>query len=602
MKPFFRLFFASALGTIFALCTVTFLFSVIIFTIMVSLTSSNIKKKPTDSPILKIDLTGIISERESYDPLSMGLFNFGIRKQGLNDILAAIKKAKYDKKIKGIYLNTGIVQTGIVSMQEIRDALIDFKESEKFVVAYGEVISQRSYYGASVADKIILNPLGMLEFKGLGSMQQYHKGIFEKMGIEMQTFKVGTYKSYIEPYTSDKMSDYDRKQKSVYLTALWREMLEGISESREISIDTLNRYADEYLLFSAPESLVKYGLIDSLAYRTDFENSLKEMAGIKKDKELKYLKVSDILDDYYFADKSDKIAVVYAEGGIVSDAEEDLYSGPVITAKTYVKTLKKLQEDSSVKAVVLRVNSGGGSAYASDQIWHGISELSKIKPVVASFGSYAASGGYYIACGANRIVSSPATLTGSIGIFGLFPSGEKLADKIGASYDGVGTNKNTLMVEQVLSVPFLGTGILPARPLDKDEHAMLQAYIERGYDTFLSRCSEGRGMSKEALDSIGQGRVWAGVQAVDIGLADTLGGIETAMEIAAELANLEYYSVEEFPRQKDPFEKFFENVLKQVKIKSFEFILGKDGYETRQLLNALSNHDYRQAILLTTDH
>jgi protease-4 len=597
MKQFFKFFFASALGTVFAACTMAFLFSVLVFAIIIFSTGSNVKKRPADSSILKIDLTGIISERESYDPLSMGFLNFGIKKQGLNDILAAIRKAKYDKKVKGIYLNTGIAQTGIASMQEIRDALIDFKESEKFIVAYGEIISQRSYYGASVADKIILNPLGMLEFKGLGSMQQYHKGIFEKMGIEMQVFKVGTYKAYIEPYTSDKMSDYDREQKSTYLTALWQEMLDGISESRDIPIDSLNRYADEYLLFSAPENLVKYGLIDSLAYKTDFENSLKEMAGIKKDKELKFLKVSDILDDYYFDGKSDKIAVVYAEGGIVSDAEEDLYSGPVITAKTYVRTLKKLQEDSSVKAVVFRVNSGGGSAYASDQIWHGINELSKIKPVVASFGSYAASGGYYIACGASKIVSSPATLTGSIGIFGLFPSGEKLANKIGASYDGIGTNKNTLLGEQILSVPFLGAGILPARPLSKSEHSMLQAYIERGYDTFLSRCAEGRNMSKESLDSIGQGRVWAGVQAVDIGLADTLGGIETAMEMAAVLADLEYYSVEEFPKQKDPFEKFFENLFKYVKTRSFEFVLGKDGYEIRQLLNALSNHDYRQATM-----
>jgi len=589
MKTFLKLFLASALGTVFAGGALL----ILSISAIISLSSSS--KPPADSPILKIDLSGIISERESYNPLYATILNLGLKTQGLNDILAAIKNAKNDDKIKGIYLNAGIAQTGIAAMQEIRNALIDFKESGKFVVAYGEIISQRSYLAASVADKIILNPLGMLELKGLGSMRQYHKGVLEKMGVEIQALKVGTHKSYVEPYTDYKMSDYDREQKSVYLKALWNEILTGISESRAISTDSLNRYADEYLLFSAPESLIKYGLIDSLAYKTDFENSLKEMAGIKKGKELNFLKPIDLLSDYP-PSKLGKIAIVYAEGSIVSNTEEDLYSGPSITAKTYVKLLQKLQEDSTVKAVVFRINSGGGSAYVSDQIWYGVRELSKTKPTIASLGSYAASGGYYIACGATRIVSSPTTLTGSIGIFGLFPSGEKLANKFGASYDGIGTNKNTLFGEKVLSLPFLEAGILPARPLSESEHAMLQAYVERGYDAFLSRCAEGRGMSKEALDSIGQGKVWVGTQAVNNGLADVLGGIEAAVEIAADLAKLEDYAIEEYPKQKDPFEKFFEDILNATKERSLEFVLGKEGYETRKLLKALSNYDYRQAI------
>ena len=589
MKTFLKLFLASALGTVFA-GGVLLILSI---SAIISLSSSS--KPPADSPILKIDLSGIISERESYNPLYATILNLGLKTQGLNDILAAIKNAKNDDKIKGIYLNAGIAQTGIAAMQEIRNALIDFKESGKFVVAYGEIISQRSYLAASVADKIILNPLGMLELKGLGSMRQYHKGVLEKMGVEIQALKVGTHKSYVEPYTDYKMSDYDREQKSVYLKALWNEILTGISESRAISTDSLNRYADEYLLFSAPESLIKYGLIDSLAYKTDFENSLKEMAGIKKGKELNFLKPIDLLSDYP-PSKLGKIAIVYAEGSIVSNTEEDLYSGPSITAKTYVKLLQKLHEDSTVKAVVFRINSGGGSAYVSDQIWYGVRELSKTKPTIASLGSYAASGGYYIACGATRIVSSPTTLTGSIGIFGLFPNGEKLANKFGASYDGIGTNKNTLFGEKVLSLPFLEAGILPARPLSESEHAMLQAYVERGYDAFLSRCAEGRGMSKESLDSIGQGKVWVGTQAVNNGLADVLGGIEAAVEIAADLAKLEDYTIEEYPKQKDPFEKFFEDILNATKERSLEFVLGKEGYETRQLLKALSNYDYRQAV------
>jgi len=594
MKQFFKYFFASALGTFFAFTLV--IFSSIVFASIILLSESSQK---SDSPILRINLSGIISEKESFDPLSLAFFKFGIKQQGLNDILSAIEEAKYNAQYKGIYLNLGFVQAGISAMQEIRDALLKFKESGKFVVAYGEMVSQRSYYAASVADKIIFNPLGMLDFKGLGSMRQYNKGIFEKIGIEMQVFKVGEYKSYTEPYTSYKMSDYDREQKNAYLKALWGEILSGISESREIPIDSLERYADEYLLFSAPENLVKYKLIDSLAYRLDFENSLKEMAGIKKGKELKFAKISDALSDYQFrtvAKNAGKIAVLYAEGSIVGDEEADLYSGSVIASKTYLKELKKLREDSSVKAVVFRVNSGGGSAYASDQIWHSVRELSKVKPVVASLGSSAASGGYYIACGANKIVSSPTTLTGSIGIFGLFPSGEKLASQVGAAYDGIGTNKNTLFAEQILSIPFLEAGVLPARPLSESEHAMLQAFVERGYGIFLSRCAEGRGTSVQALDSIGKGRVWAGAKAVEIGLADTLGGFETALEMAAKLANLEDYYTEEFPKQKDPLERFFEEMFGYVKLRTLEFILGKDGLETARLLNALSNYDYRQAV------
>jgi len=596
MKNFLKTFCASALGTVFALVLLSFLF---VFSILIAVffSSSSFKKIPTDSPILEIKLKGIINEREIYDPLSLAFFNIGLRNQGLNDILAAIKNAKENDKVKGIYLNLGFVQTGTATMREIRDALIDFKTSGKFIVAYGEIVSQKTYYVASVADKIILNPLGMLDFKGLGGMQQYHKGIFEKIGIEVQTFKVGTYKSYVEPYIGEKMSNSDREQRSVYLSLLWKEILSAISSSRGISADSLNRYADEYLLFSAPENLVKYGLVDSLAYKTDFETSLKEMAGIEKDKDLKFLKVVDMLDDIGRASK-DIIAILYAEGGIVSDAEEEFYqSGEAITAKTYVKELKKLQKDSSIKAVVFRVNSGGGSAYASDQIWHSIRELSKVKPVIASFGSAAASGGYYIACGASKIVASPATLTGSIGIFGLFPSGEKLANKMGASFDGIGTNKNTLLGEQVLSIPFWGIGLLPARPLNEGEFNMLQAYVERGYDAFLSRCAEGRNKSKKSLDSIAQGRVWAGAQSVSIGLADTLGGIETAVEMAANMANLEDYSIEEYPRVKDPFERFFEEAFKYAKIRSLEFVLGKEGYEARSLLKALENYDYRQAVL-----
>jgi len=594
MKQFFKFFFASALGVFFAFALI-----IVVATLSISAMLLADTAQKNDSPILRINLSGIISEKESYDPMALAFFKFGIKQQGLNDILTAIEEARHNPQYKGIYLNMGFVQAGTSAMQEIRNALLKFKESGKFVVAYGEMVSQRSYYTASVADKIVLNPLAMLDFKGLGSMRQYHKGVLENMGIEMQVFKVGEYKSYVEPYISDKMSDYDREQKSVYLKALWGEILSGISKSRDIPIDSLERYADEYLLFSAPENLVKYKLADSLAYRVDFENSLKEMVGAKDKKDFKYAKVSDALGDYQMrstAKNAGKIAVLYAEGSIVGDEEADLYSGSVITSKEYLRELKKLKEDSTVKAVVFRVNSGGGSAYASDQIWHSVRELSKVKPVVASLGSQAASGGYYIACGASKIVSSPTTLTGSIGIFGLFPSGEKLAEKVGAAYDGIGTNKNTLFGEQVLTIPFLEAGVLPARPLSEGEHAMLQAFVERGYNTFLERCAEGRGMKVPYLDFIGRGRVWAGAKAVEVGLADTLGGFETALELAASLANVGEYYIEEFPKSKDPVERFFEEMFGYVKVRTLEFVLGKDGYETSRLLKSLANHDYRQAI------
>ncbi|GHV15662.1 signal peptide peptidase SppA [Fibrobacterales bacterium] len=599
------MFFASVLGVFFSFLLL-FVFAVLSVVAIVNFAGSELKKTPKDSPILKIDISGIITEREYYDPLNLIFRNYDINSQGLNDILDAIAIAKDDSKIKGIYLRTGLVQAGVSAMEDVRNALLDFKQSGKFVVAYGEIISQRAYFAASAADKIFLNPQGMLELKGLGSMQQYNKGVFEKMGIEMQVFKVGKYKSYIEPYISDKMSDEDREQKSAYLNSIWNIMIAGIGESRGISADLVNEYADEYTLFSAPENLVKYGLIDSLVYADEVETYLKNLTLIEDDKDLKFAKPTDVIAGNFElpsgAAVRNKIAVLYAEGSIVSDAEDNMFSGTSISAKNFTKELKKLQGDSSVKAVVFRVNSGGGSAFASDQIWHSVRELGKVKPVVASLGSYAASGGYYIVCGANKIVTSPSTLTGSIGIFGLFPSGKQLADKLGATYDGVATNKRTLFGEQALTIPFLNAGVLPARPLDEDELALLQGFVERGYDAFLSRCKEGRdvagqSISKDSLNEIGQGRVWTGTDAVRLGLADTLGNLETAIAVAAKMANLEEYSVDEYPTIKDPTAKFFEEVFGSSKIHFLEFVLGKDNFEKRRLLNALAKYDYRQAVI-----
>jgi protease-4 len=599
MKSFFKMMFASALGAFIA-SVVLFILSFIIFIgIAASIGSPSVYNLQKDS-VLKLNLNAIISERANPSSLDFLLKTSSIDTYGLNDILSAIKKAKDNEKIKGIYLSAGQTVTGYASVEPIRKALLDFKESGKFIIAYGENFNHRSYYVSSVADQIFMNPQGAMDFRGLAASIQFNKSILEKWGIETQVYKVGTYKSAVEPYIQDKMSDANREQVTAYLNDVWGTLLNGISESRQISVEQLNKYADECLMFAAPEAPVNYKLIDGLKYADEVEAFIKEKLELKESDKVKYAGVNDLKSVPESKKKisKDKIAVLYAEGEIVDDATPDFHSGDRITAKEYVKEINKLKDDKNVKAVVFRVNSPGGSGYASEQIWHAVKELREVKPVVVSMGTYAASGGYYIACGANKIISEPTTLTGSIGVFGIIPNGAQLAKKMGATYDGVSTNKHSNFADHILSIPLLGIGLLPARPLNSEEGAMIQTYVERFYDVFLSRVSEGRGKTKEEIDAIGQGRVWTGNQALKLGLVDELGGMDVALKTAAGLAEIADYSIDEYPVQKDFFLSLLEDSSESVSERMTKGFIGKETYMQKQMLNAWQNYDYRQAIML----
>jgi protease-4 len=598
MKSFFKMVFASIVG-VFIASAILFFLSIIIFAGIVASVGSAPPYRLQKGSVLKVNLNAIIYDRIQTSPFDFLFKGSSIEMHGLNDILSAIQKAKDNDNIGGICLYAGQTMTGYASLEPVRKALQDFKKSGKFVVAYGENFNQHAYYASSVADKVFMNPEGILDFRGLGVSIQFNRGIFEKWGIEMQVYKVGAYKSAVEPYIQDKMSDANREQKISYLNNIWRTILAGISESRHISVEQLNRYADECLTFVQPETLVKYQLIDDLKYVDEVESYIKGLLNLKEDAKLKWVGVKDMktVPESKKKIEKGKIALLYAEGEIVPDEAANLFFGNNITAKEYVKEINKLKDDKNVKAVVFRVNSPGGSAYASEQIWHALKKLREVKPVVVSMGDYAASGGYYISCGASKIVSEPTTITGSIGIFGLIPNGAQLAKKMGATYDGVTTNKYANFGGGTLSIPLLGIGLLPARPLTGEEGAMIQAYIGRGYDLFLSRCAEGRGKTKDEINAIGQGRVWTGSQALQLGLVDELGGIDAAIKSAAELAEITNYSLKEYPAPKDFLTSLLEGSSEGLSEQMAKIFMGKEVYEQKRILGAWSSYDYRQAIL-----
>jgi protease-4 len=596
MKNFFKMLFASTLGVIIGGLILSFLSFIIFMGIAASMGSkpAYILQKET---ILKVDLTGAISDRETPNPFDF-LATDSKNNYGLNDMISAIQKAQNNEKIKGIYLKAGSLSAGYAELEPIRKALLDFKESGKFIVAYGENFSQRSYYISSVADQIFMNPEGIFDFSGLASSIQFNKNAFEKWGVEFQVYKVGTYKSAVEPFIETKMSDANREQITSFLTDIWSTLLKGISESRNIPTEQLNQYADEFLAFADPKKVVDYKLIDDLKYGDEVEAYLKEKLELKADDKLKLAGVKDLktIPDTQKKISKDKIAILYAEGEIITDEMPAFLATGNITAKEYVKELKKLQEDENVKAVVFRVNSPGGSAYASEQIHHAVKALRAVKPVVVSMGTYAASGGYYISAGANKIIAEPSTITGSIGIFGLIPSGEQLAKKMGVTHDHVSTNKHSNFGNDVLSIPYFGIGLLPARSFNAEESTKIQAHVERGYDTFLSRCADGRGKTKAEIDAIGQGRVWTGNQALDLGLVDAIGGIDLALKTAAELAEIEDYSIGEYPVQKDFFTQLLTESLGGAKLRIVEGIVGKEALQQKQMLEAWKNYDFCQAI------
>ena len=539
MKDFLKFTLATIVGIVVSSVLLFFISIMVMFSMLYS---SDSEVQVRENSILKLDLKGTLSERSQENPFTMLMGN-DYEACGLDDMLASIRKAKENENIKGIYIEaSNMTSNGYASLKEIRDALADFKESGKFIVAYADTYTQGLYYVSSVADQVMLNPQGMLQWSGLASTPMFYKDLLEKVGIEMQFFKVGTYKSAIEPATSMKMSDANREQVTDYLTSMWSQITADVSASRGLSVEELNKAADRLLLFQPAEESIKCGLADTLIYKNDVRDYLKQKVGIDKEDDLHILSLNDMLNvkKNVPKDKSGNIVAVYYAHGTIGSMMGGSDEG--IEADKVIRDLRKLKEDEDVKAVVLRVNSPGGSAYDSEQIWYAISELKKEKPVIVSMGDYAASGGYYIACNADTIVAEPTTLTGSIGIFGQFPNLEGLSKKIGVSFDVVKTN-------------VYGDFGLPTRSMNEGEKALMQAYVNRGYDLFLTRCAEGRGMSKEAMDQIAQGRVWTGTRAKELGLVDELGGLDKAIEIAIEKAGIDAYTLMSYPAKKSAWEQ-----------------------------------------------
>jgi signal peptide peptidase SppA, 67K type len=592
MKDFFKMLFASVMGVIIASVILIFISMFMFAGILASATSAPAFSLEKNT-VLTLDLSGVVNERETVNPMDY-LFGPLTQNTGLDDITNAIKKAKENDKIKGIYIKAGAFSSGIASLEAIRNALLDFKESGKFIVAYGDYYTQGTYYIAALADKVIMNPQGMLDLHGLANNTEFYKGALDKLGVKMQVFKVGTYKSYVEPFIQEKMSDANKEQVTAFLDDIWNHLLGGISTSRNISIDKLNTYADEVIAFSDPRTIVEYQLVDTLMYSKDVTEYLKELTGTEAEKDIKQAKVKDMKTVPFLnpSKSKNKIAILYAEGSIVGDEAQNPYSPNVITAKEYVKELMKLKKDEDVKAIVFRVNSGGGSAFASEQIWNAVKEVKQEKPIIVSMGDYAASGGYYISCAADQIVAEPTTLTGSIGIFGLIPEGEELSKKMGLSYDGVKTNKHSDLGAS--GIPLIG---IPIKPFTEEENKIFQAYIERGYDLFISRCADGRSKTKAEIDSIGQGRVWTGAQAYQLGLVDKIGGLDDAVLLAAEKANVSDYKTVNYPARKDFFTQLLEESLGTVQVRAKKQVLGSDKYEQLQLLENLKSFDYRMAVM-----
>lgn len=532
MKDFFKNVFATFVGLFLFVLVTLFLGFVCIFGMVLSSESTTEIK---NNSVLVINLSGPLNERTEENVITKFVGKTA-NETSLEDVLSGIEKAKADKNIKGIYLEAGVfVPNSYAALQEIRDALIDFKKSNKWIVAYGDSYTQGTYYLASVANDVYLNPQGMLDWHGLSTQRIYLKDMLAKFGVKVQVSKVGTYKSATEMFTGDKMSDADRQQTSAYLNGIWKYLLKGVGESRNIPIAKLNEYADSVITFANPADYLKMKLIDKLLYTDQVRNEIKKRLGIASGDDINQVSLADLKT--VKADKNgNEIAVYYAYGDIVdAPVSGTSLSQHNIVGKDVCKDLKELMDDDDVKAVVIRVNSGGGSAFASEQMWHQIMELKKVKPVVVSMGGYAASGGYYMSVPANWIVAEPTTITGSIGIFGMFPDFSGLAsEKLGIKFDEVKTNKN-------------GTFLSPMRPLTPDEMRMLQVYIDRGYNTFKDRVAQGRKLTMQQVETIAQGHVYTGEDALKIKLVDELGGLDKAVQKAVQLAKIKDYYTKNYP-------------------------------------------------------
>lgn len=588
MKSFIKNIFSSALGFFLALGVL--LLIGFIFTIG-SIASASQSQKPTvkNNSILYIPLSGTLEEQSVEDPLGE-LLGSDDTSLGLNQLLAAVKRAKENKKIKGIFLEGGALAADPASLQELRRALNDFKKSGKFIISYADDYTQGAYYLCSVADRVTINPSGMLMWKGLGQQTMFLKDMLAKFGVKMQVFKVGTYKSAVEPFTNTEMSPANRQQVTAYLNSIWNNFVKDVSLSRKISADSLQAYADRNTTFGDTKDLKQMKLVDDLLYIDEVKSQLKKKVGLDEDEKLTLISPAEVaaLDAPKAENGKNEIAVYYAAGDIVDQVPEGFSnSGAVIATPEVIKDVEDMMNDDDIKAVVLRINSGGGSAYASEQIWHALKKLGAKKPLVVSMGGMAASGAYYMSSATNYIFAEPTTLTGSIGIFGIIPDASELAtQKLGLKFDNVKTNK--------MSDFALGN---LARPLNADEQALMQKYIERGYALFVDRVAKGRKKTAADVDKIGQGRVWTGEQALKIGLVDKLGTLDDAVAYAAKKAGVEKdYRIVEEP-QADPWYMTFIN---QEKNNYFEqrmrATLG-EMYEPVMFLRTLSGRNYIQARL-----
>lgn len=539
MKDFLKFTLATVTGIILSSIVLFIIGMVTLFGIVSTADTETIVKK---NSVMMLDLNGVLVERTQESPLGIlsQLFSDDSNTYGLDDILSSIKKAKENENIKGIYLQASMLGTSYASLQEIRNALLDFKESGKFIIAYGDSYTQGLYYLSSVADKVLLNPKGMIEWKGIASAPLFYKDLLQKIGVEMQVFKVGTYKSAVEPFISTEMSPANREQVTAFINSIWGEVTQGVSASRSLPVDSLNALADRMLMFYPAEESVQCGLADTLIYRNDVRDYLKQWAELKEDDRLPILGLSDMINVKKNTpkDKSGNIVAVYYASGEITDYSGSSASEEGIVGTKVIRDLRKLKENDDVKVVVLRVNSPGGSAFASEQICHAVKELKTKKPVIVSMSDYAASGGYYMSCMADTIVAEPTTLTGSIGVFGMIPNLKGLSEKVGLTFDVVKTNK------------FADLGVI-MRPFNQDEKTLIQMSVAQSYDTFISRCAEGRHMTKEAIEKVGEGRVWTGEMAKELGLVDVLGGIDTALEIAVRKAGIEGYTVVSYPAKQD---------------------------------------------------
>lgn len=534
MKEFLR----STLATITGVLICGFIFIILGVTMLAGIVaSSESETLVMPNSVFTLELKGTVQERYQPSPVDQ-FFEDQISTYGLEDILNSIQKAKENEQIKGIYLHTGALACSTASLQAIHRALADFKQSGKFLIAYADMYTQGGYYLASVADKVIVNPVGSLSWHGLASETMFLKDFLAKIGVKMQIFRVGTYKSAVEPMTNTEMSPANREQTQAFLESIWKSIVSDVAASRNISVDSLNLLADQNMDLRPAEDYVRCGLADTLMYKDEVLSYLKSLAGLTEEDNLHTLSLDEMTRVKSVTPKSktrDVVAVYYAYGEIDNGSSYD----EGINSEKVAKDLRDLRKDKNVKAVVLRVNSPGGSAYGSEQIWREVTLLKAEKPVVVSMGDYAASGGYYISCAANKIVAEPTTLTGSIGIFGMMPdASELLTNKLGLHFDGVKTHKMADMGSM-------------SRPFNAEESALMQQMVNQGYALFTKRCAEGRNIPLEELCKIAEGRVWTGSMAKELKLVDELGGLDTAIQLAAELGKVKDYKLKNYPTKQD---------------------------------------------------